>query len=67
VRAIIGLGKSLDLPVVADGTETFRQHRIAIENGRERLQDFLLVKRKSAGEVDVVSRIRPASPLRCQG
>lgn len=38
VRAIVGLGRSLDLPVVAEGIETFDQHRMVIEEGCEQVQ-----------------------------
>lgn len=41
VRAIVGLGRSLDLPVVAEGIETFDQHRMVIEEGCEQVQGFL--------------------------
>jgi diguanylate cyclase (GGDEF)-like protein/PAS domain S-box-containing protein len=67
VRAIIGLGKSLELPVVAEGIETFSQHRMVIEDGIEQLQGFLLGKPKSADEVEVVSGIRHTPPLRRRG
>ena len=67
VKAIIGLGKSLDLPVVAEGIETFGQHRMVIEEGIEQLQGFLLGKPKSAGEVEVLSGIRRMPPFRKRG
>jgi diguanylate cyclase (GGDEF)-like protein/PAS domain S-box-containing protein len=67
VRAIIGLGKSLELPVVAEGIETFSQQRMVIEDGIEQLQGFLLGKPKSADEVELVSGIRKAPPLRKRG
>ncbi|MBC2885593.1 EAL domain-containing protein [Ochrobactrum sp. CM-21-5] len=41
VRAIVGLGRSLDLPVVAEGIETFNQHRMVIEEGCAQVQGFL--------------------------
>ena len=67
VKAIIGLGKSLDLPVVAEGIETFGQHRMVIEEGIEQLQGFLLGKPKSAGEVEVLSGLRQLPPFRKRG
>ncbi|AYD01030.1 EAL domain-containing protein [Neorhizobium sp. NCHU2750] len=67
VKAIIGLGKSLDLPVVAEGIETFGQHRMVIEQGIEQLQGFLLGKPKSAGEVEVLSGLRRVPPFRKRG
>jgi EAL domain-containing protein (putative c-di-GMP-specific phosphodiesterase class I) len=41
VRAIVGLGRSLDLPVVAEGIENFHQHRMVIEEGCAQVQGFL--------------------------
>ncbi|WP_313200222.1 EAL domain-containing protein [Rhizobium sp.] len=67
VKAIIGLGKSLDLPVVAEGIETFGQHRMVIEEGIEQLQGFLLGKPKSAGEVEILSGIRRVPSFRKRG
>lgn len=42
VRAIIGLGHSLNLPVVAEGVETEAQRAIVIEQHCSQLQGFLL-------------------------
>jgi diguanylate cyclase (GGDEF)-like protein/PAS domain S-box-containing protein len=66
VRAIIGLGKSLELPVVAEGIETFGQQRMVVEDGIEQLQGFLLGKPKSADEVEILSGLRKP-PLRKRG
>lgn len=41
VRAIVGLGRSLDLPVVAEGVETTAQHQMVIEEGCAEAQGFL--------------------------
>lgn len=67
VKAIIGLGKSLDLPVVAEGIETFGQHRMVVEDGCEQLQGFLLGKPKSEGEVEILSGIRNLPTYRRRG
>lgn len=41
VRAIIGLGQSLNLPVVAEGVETPEQHRMVLEEGCPQAQGYL--------------------------
>jgi diguanylate cyclase (GGDEF)-like protein len=42
VRAVTGLGRSLDLPVVAEGIETPEQYQLAIEEGCLEAQGYLL-------------------------
>ncbi|MBM7044147.1 EAL domain-containing protein [Rhizobium lusitanum] len=44
VRAIIGLGHSLNMPVVTEGVETETQRRIVIEEGCAQLQGMLFGK-----------------------
>lgn len=44
VRAIIGLGQSLDMPVVTEGVETEAQRRIVVEEGCAHIQGLLLGK-----------------------
>jgi diguanylate cyclase (GGDEF)-like protein len=44
VRAIIGLGQSLDIPVVTEGVETEAQRRIVVEEGCAHIQGLLLGK-----------------------
>ena len=41
IRAIVALGKSLDLPVVAEGVETEEQRRMVLEEGCPQAQGFL--------------------------
>ena len=41
VRAIVGLGQSLNLPVVAEGVETAEQHRMVLEEGCPQAQGYL--------------------------
>ncbi len=41
VRAIVGLGRSLNLPIVAEGVETAAQHRMVIEEGCTEAQGYL--------------------------
>ncbi len=44
VRAIIGLGKSLDLPVTAEGIETDSQYRMIVDEGCAQAQGYLFGK-----------------------
>ncbi|NJC33931.1 EAL domain-containing protein (putative c-di-GMP-specific phosphodiesterase class I) [Sphingomonas jejuensis] len=41
VRAIVGIGRSLGLPVVAEGVETEAQHRMVAEEGCPEAQGYL--------------------------
>jgi diguanylate cyclase (GGDEF)-like protein len=41
IRAIVGIGRSLSLPVVAEGVETEAQHRMVIEEGCLEAQGYL--------------------------
>jgi EAL domain-containing protein (putative c-di-GMP-specific phosphodiesterase class I) len=47
IRAIVGIGKSLALPVVAEGVETPEQHRMVIEEGCPQAQGFLFGRPES--------------------
>lgn len=40
IRAIVGIGRSLDLPVVAEGVETEAQRRLVLEEGCDSAQGF---------------------------
>ncbi|PZU58647.1 MAG: bifunctional diguanylate cyclase/phosphodiesterase [Brevundimonas sp.] len=40
VRAIVGIGRSLDLPIVAEGVETEAQRRLVLEEGCANAQGF---------------------------
>ena len=42
VRAVIGLGRNLNLPVLAEGVETERQRAVLIAEGCPELQGFLI-------------------------
>lgn len=41
VRAVVGLGRSLALPVTAEGIETGQQYRMAVDEGCAQAQGFL--------------------------
>jgi diguanylate cyclase (GGDEF)-like protein/PAS domain S-box-containing protein len=41
VRAIIGLARSFDLPILAEGVETVAQHAILVEKGCDEVQGYL--------------------------
>ncbi|MFD1791177.1 EAL domain-containing protein [Ochrobactrum teleogrylli] len=59
VRAIVGLGRSLDLPVVAEGIENFHQHRMVIEEGCAQVQGFLFGRPAQAPGMADPSEIVP--------
>ena len=41
VRAVIDLGHSLDIPVLAEGVETVAQHAMLLERGCDEVQGYL--------------------------
>ncbi|MBB3655770.1 diguanylate cyclase (GGDEF)-like protein/PAS domain S-box-containing protein [Rhizobium sp. BK650] len=55
VRAIIGLGHSLGMPVVTEGVETEMQRRIVVEEGCAQVQGLLL------GKPDIEPSIKQAA------
>ena len=64
VRAIIGLGRSLGITVVAEGVENARQLRRLREEGCDEAQGFLLSPPVAAGEVAAtMARLRTFDPL----
>lgn len=50
VRAVIGLGRSLDLPVTAEGIETDAQYRMVVDEGCAQAQGYLFGKPGGAPE-----------------
>jgi len=42
VRAVIDLGHSLDIPVLAEGVETVAQHAMLLERGCDEVQGYLV-------------------------
>ena len=52
VRAVIGLGQSLGMAIVAEGIETAEQHRVLVEAGCTHLQGFLFSRPVEACRID---------------
>lgn len=53
IRAAVGLGRALDLEVVAEGIATREQERVALEAGCDGLQGYLYAPAMPADELDL--------------
>ncbi|MEX1257968.1 MAG: EAL domain-containing protein [Gemmatimonadota bacterium] len=63
VRAILALGKSLRMKVVAEGVETMQQADLLEDFGCDELQGFLLARPMAASEIaSYLARQEPARP-----
>jgi len=58
VRAIVGLGQSLNLPVVAEGVETAEQHRMVLEEGCPQAQGYLFGRPRRLPAYPAASALR---------
>ena len=59
-KAIVALGKSLNLKVIAEGIETQEQYRVLREEGCDEGQGYLFSKPVTAGEMERLLRARLA-------
>jgi EAL domain-containing protein (putative c-di-GMP-specific phosphodiesterase class I) len=63
-RAIIALGRSMRLLVVAEGVETSEQHRFLVESGCHSMQGFLFSRPLPASDFeDLLVKYRPAEDV----
>jgi EAL domain-containing protein (putative c-di-GMP-specific phosphodiesterase class I) len=64
LRAVIGLGRSLNIAVTAEGVETFAQMRMLADEGCDSAQGYLIGKPIDSGECDqLLKRLLDASGL----
>jgi len=64
LRAVIGLGRSLNIAVTAEGVETFAQMRMLADEGCDSAQGYLIGKPIDSGECDqLLKRLLDASDL----
>jgi EAL domain-containing protein (putative c-di-GMP-specific phosphodiesterase class I) len=64
LRAVIGLGRSLNIAVTAEGVETFAQMRMLADEGCDSAQGYLIGKPIDSGECDqLLQRLLDASDL----
>lgn len=62
VRAVIGLGHSLDVPVLAEGVETEIQHAMLVQEGCDAMQGYLTGKPLPIAEYgELIGKEAPAS------
>jgi EAL domain-containing protein (putative c-di-GMP-specific phosphodiesterase class I) len=59
VRAVIGLGRSLDMAVNAEGVETPEQLAVLRAEGCSELQGYLFSRPKPGGEVTAMLQASP--------
>jgi diguanylate cyclase (GGDEF)-like protein len=62
IRAIVGIGRSLALPVVAEGVETEAQRRMVIEEGCPQAQGYLFGRPERQDHLDHPEKGRSALP-----
>jgi EAL domain-containing protein (putative c-di-GMP-specific phosphodiesterase class I) len=63
VRAVIGLGRSLDIAVLAEGVETAAHHSALLEEGCGELQGYLFSRPRPVAQVADVLRELGCAPV----
>lgn len=61
IRAVIGLGRGLDLPITAEGVETEAQREFLIHESCQEIQGYLIGRPQPIGEYSGIVG-RPPSP-----
>lgn len=60
IEAVVGLGKTLRMQVVAEGIETAEQYRLVKRRGCDEAQGYLLSKPLAAEEISILLGVDPA-------
>jgi diguanylate cyclase (GGDEF)-like protein/PAS domain S-box-containing protein len=60
IRAVLALGESLGIPVLAEGVETLEQLTFLADQGCDEVQGFLLGRPQASIQPDLLTNIKPA-------
>ncbi len=67
IRSVIGLGRGLGVPVVAEGVETSEQLEALRDEGCDQVQGYLIARPNPIGHFAGVVLDRSETPLRASG
>ncbi len=62
VRSVLGLGQSLDIPVLAEGVETEEERRILQQEGCQEIQGYLVGRPESIDRYAAITQAAAPSP-----